>query len=60
METTKEFSPEFQHDIADLFEYCRKNKTASLTITMNYGELDLDIDMSFSIHPHEEGANDGD
>ena len=59
METTKIFSPEFQHDIADLLKYCHKNKTDNLTITMHYREFDLDIDMTFSIHPHEEGADDG-
>ena len=59
MEMTKKFSPEFQHDIADLLECCQENETDSLTITMHYGELDLDIDITFSVHPHEEGADDG-
>lgn len=49
----KEFSPEFQHDIADLLEVCMENQTDSITITMNYGKHDLDIDMTFRIYQHE-------
>lgn len=51
---TKEFSPEFQHYIAELLELCMENQTDSVTITMNYGDKDLDIDMTFRVRPHEE------
>jgi hypothetical protein len=53
-ETGKEFSPEFQKDIADLLELCMNNHTDSLTITLNYGKNDLDIDMTFKVYPHSE------
>lgn len=51
----KEFSPEFQMDIADLLEMCMNNDTDSLTITLKYDEYDLDIDMTFRAYPHSEG-----
>lgn len=49
----KEFSPEFQRDIADLLEVCMENQTDSITITMHYGKHDLDIDMTFRVYQHE-------
>jgi len=50
----KEFSPEFQDDIADLLEMCVNNHTDCLTITFKNGDYDLDIDMSFRAYPHSE------
>ena len=50
----KEFSPEFQRDIADLLEICMENETDNITITMNYGEHDLNIDMTFRVYRHKE------
>lgn len=49
----KEFSPQFQHDIADLLKMCSEHKTDSLTVTMDYEPFELDIEMTFSIRPKE-------
>ena len=49
--SNKEFSPEFQHDIADLLELCIDNKTDNLTIDMAYPNGILEIDMTFRIIP---------
>ena len=52
MVSNKEFSPEFQHDIADLLELCIDNKTDNITIDMEYPKGILEIDMTFRIIPN--------
>ncbi len=51
----KEFSPEFQTDIADLLDMCVAHNTDCITLTFKYDEYDLDIDMTFRVHTHWEG-----
>ncbi len=55
----KDFSPEFQHDIADLIDMCVEHQTDSLTITLPYSKHDLKIEMTFSAYPHREDIENG-
>lgn len=52
--SSKEFSPGFQHDIADLLELCMDNKTDNITIDMEYPKGILEIDMTFKVIPKNE------
>lgn len=45
----KEFSEEFKHDIADLLDICKENKTDNITISMDYGCITLEVDMTFRV-----------
>ena len=51
----KDFSPGFQHDIADLLELCSENETDSLTIDMEYPTGVLEVDLTFRVIPKEHG-----
>jgi hypothetical protein len=55
MITHKEFSPGFQHDIADLLELCVDNKTDNITIDLDYPTATLEVELTFRIHP--KGSN---
>ena len=50
----KNFSPEFQKDMADLLDMCAEHKTDSVTVSMDYGKQILDIDITFKIREREE------
>lgn len=49
----KAFSPEFQHDIADLLELCIENQTDSITIDLEYPRGILEVDMTFRVKANE-------
>lgn len=52
--SNKEFSPGFQHDVADLLEMCMDNQTDNITIDMEYPKGILEIDMTFKVIPKNE------
>ena len=45
----KEFSPDFQKDIAELLEICVDNKTNEISMELNYDNYKVQVDMSFRI-----------
>jgi hypothetical protein len=47
--TEKDFSDGFVKDLADLLEFCMKNKTDSTELTFDYGGNRLKVDITFSI-----------
>lgn len=49
--SSKEFTPGFQHDIADLLEMCMEHQTDSITIDMEYPKGILKVEMNFKVIP---------
>lgn len=48
-DTNKEFSNGFMQDLADLLEFCMKNKTDSMELDFDYGGKHLKVDITFSV-----------
>lgn len=49
METTKEFSEGFLHDIADLMDMCYDNDTDSVELYFTVKNKKLKLDITFSV-----------
>ena len=45
----KEFSEGFLHDLADLMDYCKDNKTDSIDLHFVFGNKRLKMNIVFSI-----------
>ena len=45
----KEFSEGFLHDLADLMDYCKDNKTDSIDLHFIFGNKRLKMNIVFSI-----------
>lgn len=42
-------SPDVQHAIADLVEICMKNKTDTITMSIDYPTAILEVEMNFKV-----------
>ena len=45
----KEFSEDFLHDLADLLDYCKDNKTDNIDLHFVFGNKRLKMNIIFSI-----------
>ena len=50
----KEFSEGFLHDLADLLDYCKDNKTDSIDLHFAFGNKRLKMNIVFSIDSIDE------
>lgn len=50
----KEFSEGFLHDLADLMDYCKDNKTDSIDLHFVFGDKRLKMNIVFSIDSIDE------
>ena len=53
-EMDKEFSEGFLHDLADLLDYCKDNKTDSIDLHFAFGNKRLKMNIVFSIDSIDE------
>lgn len=49
----KQFSPQFQSDIADLLDVCAAHNTDNLVLTMKYGDKLLDVNIAFAVRDNK-------
>lgn len=50
----KEFSEGFLHDLADLLDYCKDNKTDNIDLHFVFGSKKLKMNIIFSIDDEEQ------
>lgn len=50
----KEFSEGFLHDLADLLDYCKDNKTDNIDLHFVFGSKKLKMNIIFSIDEEEQ------
>ena len=46
----KDFSEGFMHDIADLLDRCKENKTDNVDLIFTFGDKELNVNITFSIN----------